>query len=80
MTGEIIKGNCEESPVAIGTHFGWILSGPIENIQGGLQTSVNLVMTSALRTDTKPAIVDYYDSVSQADGIIEKRVDDLFNL
>ena len=80
MTGEIIKGNCEESPVAIGTHFGWVLSGPIENIQGGLQTSVNLVMTSALRTDTKPIIVDYYDSVSQADGIIEKRVDDLFNL
>ena len=25
MTGEIIKGNCDESPVAIGTHFGWVL-------------------------------------------------------
>ena len=79
MTGEIIKGNCEESPVAIGTHFSWALSGPIKNIHGSLKTSVNLVITSALRTDTNPVIVDYYDSLD-ADSIMEKRVDDLFNL
>ena len=47
MTGEISKGNCEESPVAIGTHFGWVLSGTVEHIQDSLQTSVNLVITSA---------------------------------
>ena len=80
MTGEIIKGNCEESPVAIGTHFGWVLSGPVEHIQDSLQTSVNLVITSALRTDTKPVVIDYYDSVLHADSIMEKKVDDLFNL
>ena len=80
MTGEIIKGNCEESPVAIGTHYGWALSGPVEHIQDSLQTSVNLVITSALRTYTKPVVIDYYDSVSHADSIMEKKVDDLFNL
>ena len=80
MTGEIIKGNCEESSVAIGKHFGWVLSGQIKNIQGSSKTSVNLVITSALRTDTKPVIVDYYDSVSHANGIMGKRIADLFNL
>ena len=33
MTGEVIKGNCEESPVAIGRHH------------GSLKTSVILVIT-----------------------------------
>lgn len=79
ITGEIIKGNCEECPVAIGTHVGWILSGPVESIQGSLQTSVNLVITSALRTGSE-SVVDYHESVAQAEGILEKRVDDLFNL
>ena len=80
MTGEIIRGHCEESPVAIGTHFGWVLSGPVENIHGSLQTSVNLVITSSLRTDTQPVVVDYYDSVLHADNIMERKIDDLFNL
>ena len=80
ITGEIIKGNCEESPVAIGTHFGWVLFGPVEHIQDSLRTSVNLVITSVLRADTKPVVIDYYDSVSHADSIMEKKVDDLFNL
>ena len=80
MTGEIVRGHCEESPVAIGTHFGWVLSGPVENIHGSLQTSVNLVVTSALRTDAQPVVVDYHDLVSYADSIMGKKVDDLFNL
>ena len=41
---------------------------------------MNLVLASALRTDTKPVVVDYYDSVSQLDSTMEKKVDDLFNL
>ena len=77
ITGEIIKGNCEESPVAIGTHFGWVLSEPVED---SLQTSVNLVITSALRADAKLVVVNYFDSLSHADRIMEKKVDDLFNL
>ena len=57
ITGEIIKVHCEESPVAIGTHFGWILSEPVEEIQGSLQTRVNLLVTNVLGTDKKPIVV-----------------------
>ena len=78
ITGEIIKG--EESSIATGTHFGWALSRSVEHIPDSLQTSVNLVITSAVRTDIKPVVIDYYDSVSHADSIMEKKVGDLFNL
>ena len=49
MTGEIQQGKDENEPVAIGTHFGYVLSGPVSNMPRTLLSWVNLSCTHVLR-------------------------------
>ena len=73
MTGEIIQGE-ENEPVAIGTKFGWVLSGPVENMPRTLLSNVNLTATHVLRVDHQPVLEQ------NKDEMLEKRVNQLFDL
>ena len=46
LTGELIK--CTSGPVALNTHLGWILSGPV-SVKGSLVQ--HALVTHVLRTD-----------------------------
>ena len=59
MTGEIIQGE-ENEPVAIGTKFGWVLSGPVENMPRTLLSNVNLTATHVLRVNHQLKLLAVY--------------------
>ena len=65
MKGEIQQGE----PVAIGSHFGYVLSGPVSNMPPTPLSRVNLSCTNVLRLSAAqceiPAIVNYEDSSNQ---------------
>ena len=48
MTGEIQQVKDENEPVAIGIHFGYVLSGPVSNMPQTLLSRVNLSCTHVL--------------------------------
>ena len=69
MTGDIQQGKDENEPVAIGTHFGYVLSGPVSNMPRTLLSRVNLSCTHVMRVSAAqceaPVIVNYEDSSNQ---------------
>ena len=73
MTGEIIQGE-ENEPVAIGSKFGWVLSGPVINMPRTLLSNVNLTTTHVLQAD--------YQSVVEMnqDEVLDIKVNQLFDL
>ena len=73
MTGEIIQGE-ENEPVAIGSKFGWVLSGPVINMQRTLLSNVNLTTTHVLRADYQPVV-----EMNQ-DEVLDIKVNQLFDL
>ena len=78
MTNEVVNGESEQTPVAVGTDFGWVLSGPVPNIPRSLLSSVNLTATHVLRADCQtPVADDYQESVDKS---MEQRVNYLFEL
>ena len=50
--GEIQQGKDENEPVAIGTHFGYMLSGPVSNTPQTLLSWENLSCTHVLPSVT----------------------------
>ena len=62
MTNEVVKRDSEQNPVAIGTHFGWVLSGPVPNIPRSLLSSDNLTATNVMRVDCQTPVGDAYQS------------------
>ena len=55
VTGEVV---CEETgPIAIGTHLGWVLSGPTCNADKGA-SAVNVITTHTLRIDSRNVKAD----------------------
>ena len=78
MTNEVVKGKSEQTPVAVGTHFGCVLSGPVPNIPRSLLSSVNLTASHVTRVDCQtPVVDDYQESVEKS---MKQRANDLFEL
>ena len=69
MTGEIQQWKDENEPVAISTHFGYVLLTPVSNMPATLLSRVNLSCTHLLRVSAAqceaPVIVNYEDSSNQ---------------
>ena len=55
LTGEVRRGEKPNEPVALGTHLGYILSGPISDMPRSKLSSVNLNATHVLRCASVPA-------------------------
>ena len=51
MTSEIVHGPSKDQPVAVGTKYGWVLAGPVNNVPRSLLSSVNLTKAHVLRVD-----------------------------
>ena len=69
MTGEIQQGKDENEPVAIDTHFSYVLSGPISNMPPALLSRVNLSCTYVLKVSASQCearvVVNCEDSSNQ---------------
>ena len=76
LTGEIIKGETDETPVAVGTKFGWVLSGVVADIPRSLLSAVNLTTTHLLRVECQSQVVGN----SIADKVLDRKVNELFEL
>ena len=55
LTGEVRRGEKPNEPVALGTHSGYVLSGPIGDMPRSKLSSVNLNATHVLRCASVPA-------------------------
>ena len=55
LTGEVRRGEKPNEPVALGTHLGYVLSGPISDMPRSKLSSVNLNATHVLRCVSVPA-------------------------
>ena len=71
MTNEVVKGESEQTPVAVGTHFGWVLSRPVPNISRSLLSNVNLTATHVMRLHCQNTVVD--DFQESVDKSMEER-------
>ena len=49
MLGEVRRGETGDSPVAVSTVLGWVLSGPAEKVPGHKLCGVNFNTTHVLR-------------------------------
>ena len=76
LTGEIIKGETDETPVAVGTKFGWVLSGVVADIPRSLLSAVNLTTTHLLRVECQSQVVGN----SIADKVLDRKVKELYEL
>ena len=76
--GKIQQGKDENQPVAIGTHFGYVLSAPVSNMPRTLLSRVNLSCTHVMRVSAAqcktPVNVNYDDSSDQI------KLDQMFEL
>ena len=81
FTGEFVKGESIEDPVAVGTNFGWVLSGVVTDIPRNLLSSVNLATTHILRVDCNSLIVSEETvEISKFEKEPTKRIEELFEL
>ena len=55
LTGEVRRGKKPNEPVALGTHLGYVLSGPISDMPRSQLSSLNLNATHVLRCASVPA-------------------------
>ena len=55
LTGEVRLGEKPNEPVALGTHFGYVLSGPVSDMPRSKLSSVNSNTTHVLRCASVPA-------------------------
>ena len=55
LTGEVRRGEKPNEPAALGTRFGYVLSGPISDMPRSKLSSVNLNATHVLRCASVPA-------------------------
>ena len=78
MTGEIQQGKDETEPVAIGTHFGYMLSGPVSNMPLTLLSRIKLSCTQVLRvsaTQCEASVI-----VNSEDSSNQEKLNQMFEL
>lgn len=75
LTGEIVRGETDETPVAVGTKFGWVLSGVVADIPRNLLSAVNLATTHLLRVDCHSQVV----TNPIADKVLDRKVNEHFS-
>ena len=79
MTPEIVHDQSEDQPVDVGTKFGWVLAGPVNNVPRSLPSCVNLTKAHILRVN-----VDCEARVSshsnESDQFMDQKVSELFEL
>ena len=81
FTGEFVKGESIEDPVAVGTNFGWVLSGVVSDIPRNLLSSVNLATTHILRVDCSSLIVpEETVEILNFEKEPTKRVEEIFEI
>ena len=77
MTSEIVPGPSKDKLVAVGTKFGWVLAGLVNNVSRSLLSCVNLTKTYVLRVD-----VDCEPRVSkcsnESDQFMDQKFSELF--
>ena len=64
MLGEVRRGETGDSPVAVSTVLGWVLSGPAGKVPGHKLCSVNFNATHVLRIESEPVSVVSHEDVS----------------
>ena len=64
MLGEVRRGETGDSPVAVSTVLGWVLSGPAGKVPRHKLCSVNFNATHALRIESEPVSVVSHEDVS----------------
>ena len=64
MLGEVRRGETGDSPVAVSTVLGWVLSGPAGKVRGHKLCSVNFNATHVLRIESEPVSVVSHEDVS----------------
>ena len=66
MTSEIVHGPSEDQPVAVGTKFGWVLAGPVNNVPRSLLSCVNLKKAHVLHVvvDCEPRVGSYSNLIN----------------
>ena len=64
MLGEVRQGETGDSPVAVSTVLGWVLSGPAEKAPRHKLCSVNFNATHVLRIESKPVSVVSHEDIS----------------
>ena len=79
MTSEIVHGPSKDQPVAVGTKFGWVLAGPVNNVPRSLLSCVNLTKAHVLRVDVEcePRVSSYSN---ESDQFMDQKVSELFEL
>ena len=75
-TGEIIKGETYETPVAVGTKLAWVLSGVVADIPRSLLSAVNLTTTHPFRVECQSQVV----GDPNTDSVLDRKVNELFKL
>ena len=69
------RGETGDSPVAVSTVLGWVLSGPAGKVQGHKLCSVTFNATHVLTIESEPVSV-----VSHEDVLLDSRVSSLWDL
>ena len=64
VLGEVRRGETGDSPVAVSTVLGWVLSGPAGKVPGHKLCSVNFNATHVLRIESEPVPVVSHEDVS----------------
>ena len=79
MTSEIVHGSSKDQPVAVGTKFGWVLAGPVNNVPRSLLSCVNLTKAHVLHVDVEcePRVSSYSN---ESDQVMDQKVSELFEL
>ena len=79
MTSEIVHGPLKDQPVAVGTKFGWVLAGPVNNVPRSLLSCVNLMKAHGLHVDVEcePRVSGYSN---ESDQFMDQTVSELFEL
>ena len=75
IKGEVRRGETPDSPTAINTELGWVLSGPVGNMPKTKLSSVNLTATHVLKVQSQTETVIKFE-----DNVLDQQVYKLWDL
>ena len=75
IKGEVTRGETPDSPTAINTELGWVLSGPVGNMPKTELSSVNLTATYVLKVQSQTETVIKFE-----DNVLDQQVHKLWDL
>ena len=73
--GEVRRGETPDSPTAINTELGWVLSGPVGNMPKTKLSNVNLAATYVLKVQSQTETVIKFE-----DNVLDQQVHKLWDL